>query len=39
MIDLRLGDCTQLIKYIPSNSIDCIITDPPYDVSISGGAL
>lgn len=37
MIDLRLGDCTQVLKQIPSSSIDCIITDPPYDVSISGG--
>lgn len=37
MIDLRLGDCTQILKQIPSNSIDCIITDPPCDVSISGG--
>lgn len=37
MNDLRLGDCYSLIKQIPSHSIDCIITDPPYDVSISVG--
>ena len=30
MIDLRLGDCLELMKEIPSNSIDAIITDPPY---------
>ena len=30
MIDLRLGDCLELMKEIPDNSIDCILTDPPY---------
>ena len=29
-IDLRLGDCLQLMKNIPDGSIDAIITDPPY---------
>ena len=36
MIDLRLGDCLEVMKTIKDNSIDCIITDPPYKV-ISGG--
>ena len=26
------GDCMELIKEIPNNSIDCIVTDPPYEV-------
>jgi len=30
MIDLRLGDCLEVIKTIEDNSIDAIITDPPY---------
>jgi site-specific DNA-methyltransferase (adenine-specific) len=30
MIDLRLGDCLDVMKTIPSASIDAIITDPPY---------
>jgi len=30
MIDLRLGDCLEVMKTIESNSIDAIITDPPY---------
>jgi len=30
MIDLRLGDCLELMKTIPDGSIDAIITDPPY---------
>jgi len=36
MIDLRLGDCLEVMKTIEDNSVDCIITDPPYKV-ISGG--
>ena len=30
MIDLRKGDCLEIMKSIPSGSIDAIITDPPY---------
>jgi site-specific DNA-methyltransferase (adenine-specific) len=30
MIDLRLGDCLEVMKTIPDGSIDAIITDPPY---------
>tara|TARA_R110001606_G_scaffold169273_1_gene314221 strand:+ start:1113 stop:1859 length:747 start_codon:yes stop_codon:yes gene_type:complete len=30
MIDLLKGDCLELMKAIPSGSIDAIITDPPY---------
>lgn len=33
MIDLRFGDCLEIMKDIPANSIDAIITDPPYGVS------
>lgn len=29
-IDLRQGDCLELMKYIPDGSVDAIITDPPY---------
>ena len=32
MIDLRQGDCLQVLKTIPDNSIDCIITSPPYNI-------
>lgn len=31
MIQLMQGDCLELIKGIPDNSIDLIITDPPYE--------
>ena len=30
MIDLRCGDCLELMKTIPDKSIDLIVTDPPY---------
>lgn len=30
MIDLRQGDCLELMKDIPDKSIDCIITSSPY---------
>lgn len=29
-INLNLGDCLDVMKTIPSNSVDSIITDPPY---------
>ena len=37
MIDLRCGDCLEIMKDIPDKSIDLIVTDPPYDVSVTGG--
>ena len=30
-IDLRQGDCLELLKDIPDKSIDMILTDPPYE--------
>tara|TARA_R110002126_G_scaffold288869_1_gene443111 strand:- start:1306 stop:2088 length:783 start_codon:yes stop_codon:yes gene_type:complete len=30
MIDLKQGDCLEVMKEIPDGSIDAIITDPPY---------
>jgi DNA modification methylase len=31
MIDLRLGDCLDVMKTIPDNTIDLTVTSPPYD--------
>jgi len=31
MIDLRLGDCLEVMKSMDSNSIDLTVTSPPYD--------
>ena len=30
MISLKCGDCLEVIKEIPNESIDCIVTSPPY---------
>jgi DNA modification methylase len=30
VIDLRLGDCTEVLKTLPDNSVQCCITSPPY---------
>lgn len=30
MIDLKNGDCLELMKEIPSGSVDMVLTDPPY---------
>lgn len=32
MIDLRKGDCLELLKDIPDESVDLIITSPPYNI-------
>ena len=31
------ADCLDILKELPDKCVDCIITDPPYEV-ISGGA-
>lgn len=31
MIDLRQGDCLELLKEIPDGSVDLTVTSPPYD--------
>ena len=31
MIDLRQGDCLEILKEIPDKSIDLVVIDPPYD--------
>lgn len=32
MLDLRAGDCVDLLRDIPSDSVDSIVTDPPYEL-------
>lgn len=36
MIDLRLGDCIELMRGMDADSIDAIVTDPPYGLSFMG---
>lgn len=33
---LHLGDCLQVLRTIPDNSIDSVVTDPPYGLSFMG---
>ncbi len=33
---LYLGDCLQVLKELPDNSIDSIVTDPPYGLKFMG---
>lgn len=34
-----LGNCIEEMKKLPNNSVDCIITDPPYMISQKGKSL
>lgn len=36
MIDIRHGDCLAVMKDIPENSIDAVVTDPPYELGFMG---
>lgn len=36
MTDLRTGDCLQVMPSLPENSVDSIITDPPYGLDFMG---
>jgi len=36
MIDLRLGDCIDILKTLPDNSVDSVVTDAPYGLSFMG---
>lgn len=36
IINLLNGDCLELLKTIPENSVDAIVTDPPYGLSFMG---
>ena len=33
MIDLRQGDCLEVMKSIPTGSVDLVLTDPPYNIA------
>jgi site-specific DNA-methyltransferase (adenine-specific) len=36
MIDLRNGDCIEVMKGMADNSVDSIVTDPPYELGFMG---
>ena len=35
-IDLRLGDCLEVLKTLPNNSVDSVVVDPPYGLEFMG---
>src|SRR5574344_492383 len=37
MINLRLGDCLELMKDIPDKSVDLVVIDPPYELETKRG--
>ena len=37
-IDLRKGDCLDIMKDIPNDSVDLVVTDPPYKVTARGNS-
>jgi DNA modification methylase len=39
MIDLRKGDCLELMKDIPDKSIDLVVIDPPYVLETDGAGM
>ena len=36
MIELHNGDCKEVLKSLPDNSVDSIVTDPPYELGFMG---
>ncbi len=32
------GDCLELMKSLPDNSVDLVVTDPPYGINVVGGS-
>lgn len=36
MIELMHGDCLEQLKHLPDNSVDSVVTDPPYGLSFMG---
>lgn len=38
-IRLHLGDCLSLLPKIPAGCVDCCLTDPPYEIVMTGGGI
>ncbi len=34
-VDLRLGDCLEIMRDLPDGCVDAVITDPPYGVDVA----
>ena len=38
-ITLYNGDCVKYLKDMEQSSVDLIVTDPPYEVEVTGGGV
>ena len=36
-LNLRNGDCLEFLKTLEDNSVDLVLTDPPYNIGFDGG--
>lgn len=36
-VNLYQGDCLEVLKTLPDNSVDLLVTDPPYVLNTKGG--
>lgn len=36
LYELHLGDCLEIMRAIPDNSVDSVVTDPPYGIRFMG---
>lgn len=36
-IEIHVGDCREVLKTLPNESVDLVITDPPYNVGVDYG--
>ena len=34
--ELHLGDCLEVMRGLPANSVDSVVTDPPYGIRFMG---
>lgn len=39
MIKLLNKDCLEVLKALPDNSVDLVVTDPPYEIGTTGGGF
>ena len=39
MIDIKCGNCIDLLDTIPDGSVDLVLTDPPYNISIKNNTV
>ena len=37
MLDIKNQDCIEYLKSLPSESVDLVLTDPPYNIGVDGG--